>query len=32
MHIDELDRSERPETKMASLGRDGERLDPSTSV
>ena len=34
MHKDlkELDRSERSETKMAALGRDDERLDPSTRV
>ena len=30
--IDDLARSERPETKMAALGRDGERLDPRTRV
>ena len=30
MHKDDLDRSERSETKMAALGR--ERLDPSTGV
>ena len=30
MHKDDLDRSERSETKMAALGR--ERLDPSTRV
>ena len=28
----DLARSERPETKMAALGRDGERLDPRTRV
>ena len=34
MHKDlkDLDRSERSETKMAALGRDFERLDPSTRV
>ena len=34
MHKDlkDLDRSERSETKMAALGRDDERLDPSTRV
>ena len=32
MHKDDLDRSKRPETKMAALGRDGERLEPSTRV
>ena len=32
MHKDDLDRSERPETKMAALGRDGERLDPSSRI
>ena len=34
MHKDlkDLDRSERSETKMAALGRDDERPDPSTRV
>ena len=34
MHKDlkDLDRSECSETKMAALGRDDERLDPSTRV
>ena len=34
MHKDlkDLDRSERSETKMAPLGLDDKRLDPSTSV
>ena len=34
MHKDlkDLDRSERSETKMAALGRDDERLDPSNRV
>ena len=34
MHKDlkDLDRSKRSETKMAALGRDDERLDPSTRV
>ena len=33
MHKDlkDLDQSERSETKMAALGRDNERLDPSIS-
>ena len=30
--LKDLDRSERSETKMAALGRDFERLDPSTRV
>ena len=30
--LKDLDRSERSETKMAALGRDDERLDPSTRV
>ena len=30
--LKDLDRSERSETKMATLGRDDERLDPSTRV
>ena len=32
IYKDDLDRSERPQTKMAALGPDGERLDPSTRV
>ena len=34
MHKDlkDLERSERSETKMAALGRDDKRLDPSTRV
>ena len=30
MHKDDVD--QRPETKMAALGRDGERLEPSARV
>ena len=34
MHKDlkDLDRSERSETKMAAIGQDDERLDPSTRL
>ena len=31
-YLKDLDRSQRSETNMAALGRDDERVDPSTRV